>query len=887
MRFVGRAAELRHVTEVVASAEALWITGPTGIGKSRLAREAIGDRAAIQLDGRAMATRGEALPYLAEVLGVAAPGAERAEAIAAWLGAALAGLAGRTEVLIVDDLHLAERSLAGSLLRIVRRIPLGYPVVAIGRDQWTTSELVGDRLHHLPLHELSDADTELFARAYGRGADELPRAAAGHPLLMDLFLRDGSAAIDDWTESLLGELAPHGALLARLVVAGSPAQLRWALDGRDETELELLRAGGVFERGRGVLRPVAHGIARRIEETGQRDELERELLAYLACRPALAAVDLARAIQLAIHHEAADRLAELLARHAAGSAVVQHALVGALCDHRVSAKAKLNSFHALAEHITLGSVDDLLHVYDRLIDSVDTVERRVAQISLLRAALVSGHRRWPREASACFDEILACPAVPAIAKQQILHLWAVRAIHARRRPAELAEVLALLAQHGLDAPALHAYRVLFDGVELTYQYRLDEAIDRLRESAAAFEACGRPLHVAWIQRYLLALCYSGSRAAEFRALLSQIGASSRDQLRGDHRYRFFQTIDDWNGGDSETLERACASAPAVPAPRRHSLLPGPYLADCHAACLHAIRDRARGAAIAPAVVELFAAALDRMMVTAPIVLASVCLAQHAWLAGDRAAVARLRAALRPLGPIGAIHAQLLGAFEEAAGEGADPAHVLALVERAVIVREPLATPYYVVMAARLIAGHGMPAVDFAARIREHPQLADLPLRARWVIEAAVRALGAAPGTGAAPPDEVARAVAAQIHTAGATAARAARPGDGSVQALKRLIDDQWFDGVRLGTFARENNLSRFAISRRFKTATGKSPRQYLQETRINQAKQLLVEANWTVADIAFECGFTDAAQFSRMFKQATGMTPMRYRTSSRGASPKP
>ncbi|MGH9889755.1 MAG: helix-turn-helix domain-containing protein, partial [bacterium] len=134
-----------------------------------------------------------------------------------------------------------------------------------------------------------------------------------------------------------------------------------------------------------------------------------------------------------------------------------------------------------------------------------------------------------------------------------------------------------------------------------------------------------------------------------------------------------------------------------------------------------------------------------------------------------------------------------------------------------------------------------------------------------------------------PPDGVRRAVAAQVQGARHAAANAPPLSDGLVQALKQLIDRQWFEEVKLEAFARAHNLSRFAISRRFKTAVGRSPRQYLQETRIHQAKRKLVETDWTVTDIAYECGFADAAQFSRLFKEATGMTPVGYRDSMAAA----
>ncbi len=880
-RFVGRQAELEHSARIVRAAEVLWITGPAGIGKSRLALEAIGARKATYLDGHFMATQAEALPYLAELFG-APPEAARAETIAAWLSAALAALAAQAEVLIVEDLHLAARSLANLFLRIFRRAPLGYPVLVIGRESWSTSELVGDRLHHLQLLELSKADTQLFARDYGRSAEDLPPAAIGHPLLMDLFFRDGSSSIDAWTDSLLGELGAHCALLMRLAVAHSPVQLRWAMQGYDEAALEALREKGIFQRRRGTFRPVEDAVRRMMEERGQREDLERELLAYLASRQVLSERDLARALQLAVRYAENATLVGLVERHAMASTLVQPALVSVLRNRQVPAKAKLDSFQALAEHISLITAEDLLEVHDSLIESADTLERRVAQTSFLRAAFISGHRRWPREAAIYLYQVLNCRLLPAAVKEQILHLWAFRAAHSRRRPEDLQQVLALLAQEGIDAPTLRAYRLLFAGIDLIYQYRLAEAIAMLRESAAAFTACGHPLHLEWVQRYLLALHYSNWQFAEFRALLSQIDSSSQDNhLRGDFRYLFFKAVDAWNQGDGDAFEQAHPRSFPAPTSHAHSLLPGPYLADYQSACFRVILDRARNGPISPEIVDLFADALDRMMATVPTTVAATCLAQHAWLAGDDRALARLRAALPTIGPVGEAHALLVGSFDGIVAELGDVDQMLGLLDRALLLREPLTTPYYVVMAAHLVNDWQLPVRLFVDRIRSHPRLADMPPRAGWVIEAAALALGAEPRPDRAPPEEVRHAVMAQVHGPPRAAAPVPVAADASAQALKQLIDCQWFEEVSVEAFARAHNLSRFALSRRFKALLGRSPRQYLQETRIHHAKRKLVETDWTVTDIAFECGFTDAPQLSRLFKEATGMTPIRYRETNR------
>src|SRR5215510_11084345 len=107
-RFVGRNAELHRIEQILRAGETLWITGPAGIGKSRLAIEASVGRRAVYLDGHFMATPAEALPYLGEALG-ASPDATRLENVAAWLSSSLAALAAQAEVLIVEDFHLTAR----------------------------------------------------------------------------------------------------------------------------------------------------------------------------------------------------------------------------------------------------------------------------------------------------------------------------------------------------------------------------------------------------------------------------------------------------------------------------------------------------------------------------------------------------------------------------------------------------------------------------------------------------------------------------------------------------------------------------------------------------------------------------------------------------------
>ena len=67
------------------------------------------------------------------------------------------------------------------------------------------------------------------------------------------------------------------------------------------------------------------------------------------------------------------------------------------------------------------------------------------------------------------------------------------------------------------------------------------------------------------------------------------------------------------------------------------------------------------------------------------------------------------------------------------------------------------------------------------------------------------------------------------------------------------------------------------LFRIFKAATGKSPKQYLGDYRLLQAKKLLTETDLTVSEIAASVGYPDPFAFSKFFSSRQGISPQRYR----------
>ncbi len=83
--------------------------------------------------------------------------------------------------------------------------------------------------------------------------------------------------------------------------------------------------------------------------------------------------------------------------------------------------------------------------------------------------------------------------------------------------------------------------------------------------------------------------------------------------------------------------------------------------------------------------------------------------------------------------------------------------------------------------------------------------------------------------------------------------------------------------LRLAEVARVAGLSEGAFSRFFHVHTGKSFPEFLNELRIGRACRLLIEADESITQICYECGFTNLSNFNRQFLRLKGQTPTAFR----------
>jgi transcriptional regulator GlxA family with amidase domain len=102
-------------------------------------------------------------------------------------------------------------------------------------------------------------------------------------------------------------------------------------------------------------------------------------------------------------------------------------------------------------------------------------------------------------------------------------------------------------------------------------------------------------------------------------------------------------------------------------------------------------------------------------------------------------------------------------------------------------------------------------------------------------------------------------------------------GDSLVMQTQRQIKKSFREANTIEEIVVDVPSSRRNLVRRFKLATGITPIEYLQKTRIEEAKKLLEHSRQSIMEIMLESGYNDLKSFRTLFKKNVGMTPTAYR----------
>lgn len=91
------------------------------------------------------------------------------------------------------------------------------------------------------------------------------------------------------------------------------------------------------------------------------------------------------------------------------------------------------------------------------------------------------------------------------------------------------------------------------------------------------------------------------------------------------------------------------------------------------------------------------------------------------------------------------------------------------------------------------------------------------------------------------------------------------------------INGNYSQRIELNTLAELAYMSPNYFSTFFKQSTGFTPIEYLNKMRISKSIEMLRETDFSVAQIAMDCGFNNLANYNKIFKQLTETTPTRIR----------
>jgi AraC-like DNA-binding protein len=93
----------------------------------------------------------------------------------------------------------------------------------------------------------------------------------------------------------------------------------------------------------------------------------------------------------------------------------------------------------------------------------------------------------------------------------------------------------------------------------------------------------------------------------------------------------------------------------------------------------------------------------------------------------------------------------------------------------------------------------------------------------------------------------------------------------------KFISQRLGEPVYLRDVARISCLSETAFERYFRTRTGRTLVDFLNEMRIGRACRLLAETDRPITEIAFGCGFENLANFNRQFLRRRQVSPRQFR----------
>lgn len=104
-----------------------------------------------------------------------------------------------------------------------------------------------------------------------------------------------------------------------------------------------------------------------------------------------------------------------------------------------------------------------------------------------------------------------------------------------------------------------------------------------------------------------------------------------------------------------------------------------------------------------------------------------------------------------------------------------------------------------------------------------------------------------------------------------------RAGELYSSAMKYIVENYSSPLLSVSDIAKNIGITEVHLRRIFNSRAATSPMRYVNSLRLDKAKNMLLESNCTVSEIAALSGFCDPYYFSREFKKRIGISPSEFR----------
>lgn len=95
--------------------------------------------------------------------------------------------------------------------------------------------------------------------------------------------------------------------------------------------------------------------------------------------------------------------------------------------------------------------------------------------------------------------------------------------------------------------------------------------------------------------------------------------------------------------------------------------------------------------------------------------------------------------------------------------------------------------------------------------------------------------------------------------------------------IREYLSDNAHDKISLADLSLQTGMHSVHISRAFRKYFRMSFGDYIRKQKIQKSLAYLLDKNYSITQIAHDCGFADQSHYTRIFRRFKGITPARYR----------